>query len=103
MPACLNDATLGGRFYYEWKGRIFFITGELLELDLDTRIVHVERMHTPDPTPDCHVETTFNAESFGRLMRLRMTLPDTQTRAAILATGKVWSWAEKRAMCAWRR
>jgi hypothetical protein len=44
-------------------------------------------MHLPDPTPDNHIETRFTADGTGRLMTLRMTLPDAQTRAAMLATG----------------
>jgi hypothetical protein len=47
----------------------------------------VERMFLPDPTPDNHVETRFDADGAGTLMTLRMTLPDPQTRAAMLATG----------------
>jgi uncharacterized protein YndB with AHSA1/START domain len=50
-------------------------------------IVHVERMHLPDPTPDNHVETTFEPDGAGTLMTMRMTLPDADTRAAMLASG----------------
>ena len=62
----LDDAGLhqrgaaGGKFRYEWtngKGDGFHITGEYLELEPYSRIVHVERMHLPDPTPDNHIET----------------------------------------------
>jgi uncharacterized protein YndB with AHSA1/START domain len=90
MPVCINDAKPGGKFRYEWtngKGHGFYITGEFLELEPPSRIVHVERMHLPDPTPDNHVETTFSREADGTLMRIRMTLPDSQTRAAMLSTG----------------
>src|SRR3984957_16895202 len=52
-----------------------------------SRIVHLERMHLPDPTPDNHIVTTFEKETFGTLMIMRMTLPDTASRAAMLATG----------------
>ena len=52
-----------------------------------SRIVHVERMHLPDPTPDNHVETTFVPDGKGTLMTMRMTLPDAETRAAMLASG----------------
>ena len=58
-----------------------------LELEPYSRIVHVERMHLPDPTPDNHVETRFEADGAGTLMTMRMTLPDAKTRAAMLATG----------------
>jgi hypothetical protein len=44
-------------------------------------------LHLPDSTPDNHVETRFDAEGAGTLMTMRMTLPDAQTRAAMLATG----------------
>ncbi|MBV9874742.1 MAG: SRPBCC domain-containing protein, partial [Verrucomicrobia bacterium] len=52
-----------------------------------SRIVHIERMHLPDPTPDNHIETRFEADGTGTLMVMRMTLPDGKTRAAMLATG----------------
>ena len=90
MPVCINEARPGGKIRYEWtnrKGGGFHITGEYLELEPHSRIVHVERMHLPDPTPDNHVETRFDADGTGTLMTIRMTLPDAQTRAAMLATG----------------
>ncbi|MBV8672375.1 MAG: SRPBCC domain-containing protein, partial [Acidobacteriaceae bacterium] len=58
-----------------------------LEVVPNRRVVHVERMHMPDATPDNHVETTFEPDGDGTLLTLRMTLPDGQTRAAILSTG----------------
>jgi hypothetical protein len=44
-------------------------------------------MHLPDPTPDNHIETTFQRDGDGTLMTMRMTLPDAKTRAQMLATG----------------
>ncbi len=90
MPVCINDARPGGKIRYEWsngKGGGFFLTGEFLELTPFSRIVHVERMHLPHPTPDNHVVTTFEPDGRGTLITMRMTLPDAQTRAAMLATG----------------
>ena len=90
MPVCQIDARPGGRIRYEWtdgQGNGFYLTGELIEVDPPRRIVHVERMHLPDPTPDNRVETTFTADGDGTLMVMRMTLPDAATRAAMLATG----------------
>lgn len=90
MPVCVNEARPGGKIRYEWanaKGGGFYLTGEFLELEPPKRIVHVERMHLPDPTPDNHVETRFEADGDGTLMTMRMTLPDEKTRAAMLATG----------------
>jgi uncharacterized protein YndB with AHSA1/START domain len=90
MPVCISEARLGGKIRYKWtdgKGAGFHLTGEYLELVPFSRIVHVERMHLPDPTPDNHVETTFDPDGTGTLMTMRMTLPDAETRAAMLATG----------------
>jgi uncharacterized protein YndB with AHSA1/START domain len=55
MPVCISEARPNGRIRYEWtdgKGGGFYLTGEYLELDPYSRIVHVERMHMPDATPD---------------------------------------------------
>ena len=90
MPVCISEARPGGKIRYEWtdgKGGGFHLTGEYLELIPFSRIVHVERMHLPDPTPDNHVETRFEQDATGTLMTMRMTLPDAETRAAMLATG----------------
>jgi len=90
MPVCMIDAKPGGKIRYEWsdgKGGGFSLTGECLELEPYSRLVHVERMHLPDPTPDNHIETRFEPDGAGTLMTMRMTLPDSQTRAAMLATG----------------
>jgi Uncharacterized conserved protein len=90
MPVCSNEARPGGKMRFEWtdgKGNGFYLTGEYVALEPYSRIVHVERMHLPDPTPDNHVETRFEADGSGTLMTMRMTLPDEKTRAAMLATG----------------
>jgi uncharacterized protein YndB with AHSA1/START domain len=90
VPVCINDPRPGGKFRYEWsdgKGGGFYLTGEFVESVPFSRIVHVERMHLPDPTPDNHVETRFDKDGAGTLMTMRMTLPDAETRAAMLASG----------------
>lgn len=90
MPVCVNEAKPGGKFRYEWahpKKGGFYVTGELVELEPYSKIVHVERMFLPDPTPDNHVETRFDPDGAGTLMTMRMTLPDAKTRAAMLASG----------------
>lgn len=90
MPVCINEAKPGGKIRYEWsngKGAGFYLTGEFLELEPYSRIVHVERMHLPDPTPDNHIETRFVADGTGTMMTMRMTLPNEQTRAMMLASG----------------
>lgn len=90
MPVCISEARPGGRIRFEWTdgaGRGFYLTGEYISLEPFSRIVHVERMYLPDPTPDNHVETTFAPDGAGTLLKLRMTLPDAEARAAMLATG----------------
>ncbi|HLV21585.1 MAG TPA: SRPBCC domain-containing protein [Polyangiaceae bacterium] len=90
MPVCIHEGVPGGKIRYEWsdgKGGGFYLTGEILELDPPHRSVHVERMHLPDPTPDNHIVTTFTADGSGTLVTMRMTLPDAETRKAMLATG----------------
>jgi len=90
MPVCINEARPGGKIRYEWtngNGGGFYLTGEYLELEPHSKIVHVERMHLPALTPDNRVETRFDLDGEGTLMTIRMTLPDAQTRTAMLATG----------------
>ncbi len=90
MPVCISEARPNGKMRYEWtnaKGGGFYLTGEYLELEPCSRIVHVERMHLPDPTPDNRVETRFDPDGDGTLMTMRMTLPDAATRAQMLKTG----------------
>lgn len=89
MPVCINEAKPGGKIRYEWTNgkEGFYLTGEFLELQPYSRIVHVERMHMPDPTPDNHIVTRFDPEGTGTLMTMRMTLPDSKTRKMMLATG----------------
>jgi uncharacterized protein YndB with AHSA1/START domain len=90
MPVCQLDARPGGKLRYEWSdgaGAGFYLTGEFVELEPPHRIVHVERMHLPDPTPDNRIVTTFTPDGAGTLMVMRMTLPDAETRAVMLSTG----------------
>ena len=110
MPVCIFEGKPGGKMRYEWAnsdGRSFFLTGEIVELQPPHRIVHVERMHLPDPTPDNHVVTTFAADGQGTLMTMRMTLPDAATRQAMLATGMdrgmEASYARLEAHSGWKR
>jgi uncharacterized protein YndB with AHSA1/START domain len=90
MPVCVNEARPGGKIRYEWtdgKGNGFYLTGEYVELQPYSRIVHIERMHLPDTTPDNHVETRFEPDGDGTLMTMRMTLPDAKARDAMLDSG----------------
>ncbi|MCL4676134.1 MAG: SRPBCC domain-containing protein, partial [Pararhodobacter sp.] len=90
MTICESDGTAGGTMHFEWanaQGDSFSLTGETVEAEPPHRMVHVERMHLPDPTPDNHVETLIEAEGDGCCLTLIMTLPDAVTRDAMLDTG----------------
>lgn len=90
MLECQCNTRPGGGFRYVWKnaeGDSFSITGEFLDMDRPNRILHVERMHMPDPTPDNRIETTLVADGSGTLMTLRMSLPDAATMTAMMESG----------------
>jgi uncharacterized protein YndB with AHSA1/START domain len=90
MPVCICEARPGGKIRYEWadgNGGGFYQTGEFIALEPFSRIVHVERMYWPDPTPEYQVETRFEAAGAGTLMTMRMAFPDAAARTAMLATG----------------
>src|ERR1700681_1522613 len=73
MPVCINESRPGGKIRYEWtdgKGSGFYLTGEYVELVPFRKIVHVERMHLPAPTPDNHVESIFEKDGTGTLMTM---------------------------------
>ena len=90
MPVCICEAKPGGKIRYEWsngKGGGFSLTGEFVTVEPYKRLVHVERMHMPDATPDNQVETCFEPDGSGTLMVMKMSLPDAKTREAMLSTG----------------
>lgn len=90
MPHCINDARAGGHFRFDWSngaGIGFHATGEYLEVTTHSRIVHVERMFLPDPTPDSHVVTLFEPDGTGTKFTMTMSLPNAEARAAVLASG----------------
>ena len=90
MPVCQAEAVVGGAIRFEWSdgaGNGFYLTGEYLVLEPYSRIVHVERMFLPDPTPDNHIETRFEPTQTGTRMVMRMRLPSAEARAAMLASG----------------
>ncbi|WP_431300334.1 SRPBCC domain-containing protein [Tabrizicola sp. BL-A-41-H6] len=90
MPVCISDARPGGAIRFEWSdGRhvSFYATGEYIEVTPHSRIVHIERMFLPEPTPDNHVTTTFEPVGTGTRLVMRMSLPNAEARAAVLASG----------------
>ena len=95
MPVCINEARPGGALRWEWandEGAGFHVTGtyELVQPPRNGsagRIVHVERMHLPDPTPDNHIETTFAPDGDGTLLTVVMRVDTPEAMEAMLATG----------------
>jgi len=92
MTECVNEARPGGRIRYSWRedatGAAFTLTGEYRTVEPPHRCVHVERFHMPDPTPDNHVETRFEADaSGGTRMIMTMTVDNAETMEAMIATG----------------
>lgn len=90
MPECISEPFPGGKTKFVWandSGESFSLTAETISIDPPHRIVHVERMHLPDPTPDNHVVTTFEADGDGTLMTMVMTLPNSEVREMMLSTG----------------
>ena len=91
MPVCESDPKPGGKIRFVWRndsdGSEFSLTGEYQEVERPTRIVHVERMHLPDTTPDNRVETMFEPHEGGTLLTLRMTLPNAEALEEMLKAG----------------
>jgi hypothetical protein len=57
-----------GKILYEWangEGGGSYLTGEFLELEPYRRMVHVERTHLADSTPDNQIETRFEPNCKG--------------------------------------
>lgn len=90
MPVCINDPRPGGKIRFEWQngeGHGFYLTGEYISLTPHSRIEHVERMHLPDPTPDNRVVTTFEPDGTGTLLKMMMTVPNSESRRMMLESG----------------
>lgn len=90
MPVAETDPRPGGRFRFAWddgKGAGFRIEGEYLEVEDSRRILHVERMFLPDPTPDTRVETRFDLTRSGTALSVLMTLPDAAAARTMLQMG----------------
>jgi uncharacterized protein YndB with AHSA1/START domain len=90
MPVAESDPRPGGTFRFRWddgEGGGFRIEGEFLEVEPGRRILHVERMYLPDPTPDNRVETLFEPLDGGTRLVMTMALPDAATRRSLLRSG----------------
>lgn len=92
MTRCESDPRPGGAIRYDWapvgggEGG-FHLTAEYLAVEPPHRLVHVERMFLPDPTPDVHVETLFQAEGTGTRLVMTLTAPSPEAMDGMLASG----------------
>jgi uncharacterized protein YndB with AHSA1/START domain len=90
MTIAETDPRPGGRFRFGWDdgtGNGFRIEGDYLEIEEGRRILHVERMFLPEPTPDTRVETRFDLTRGGTALSVLMTLPDAEAAGTMLRTG----------------
>ena len=91
MPVCTMDARAGGTFRMQWRepdGSGFSVTGMFKLLEPPHRILHVETMHLPEPTPENQIETRFDDDGQGGTnLTMTMTLPDAQAADDLTASG----------------
>lgn len=91
MTRCDSDPRPGGKIRYDWAETggegAFHLTAEYLVVEPPHRLVHVERMFLPDPTPDVHVETLFQAEGAGTRLMMTLTAPSPEAMDGMLASG----------------
>lgn len=89
MPICEMDVRPRGEYHYRWEkdGEGFDARGKFLEIDPPHRIVSVEVMYLPDPTPENHVEMTLIPNGTGTRMTMRMTVPSAEIRQMMLDSG----------------
>ena len=91
MPVCDMDARASGAFLMQWReadGSGFSVTGTFKVLEPPHRIVHVEVMHLPEPTPENLIETRFDDDGQGGTdLTMTMTLPYAQAATDLTASG----------------
>jgi uncharacterized protein YndB with AHSA1/START domain len=91
ISECESDPRPGGKIRIVWQqlegDGSFSLSGEYQLVDAPNRLLHVERMHLPDPTPDNRVETLFTATDGGTELTLRMSLPNAAALDAMLEAG----------------
>lgn len=90
MPICLMEPRPGGRIEYVWEkpgGQRFGITGEILQIEPNARLVHTERMQLGERSVEYRVETRMDPHGTGTRLTMRMSFPDEATRREMLETG----------------
>ena len=84
------DARMGGLIHFEWSDRMggtLALTGEVIEAEPPYRMLHIERLHLPEASPENVVETLLAEDRGGTQLMLHMTLPDAAARDEMLAGG----------------
>jgi uncharacterized protein YndB with AHSA1/START domain len=90
MPVCEMDPRPGGAYRHDYagpEGESFSVLGEIIEIEPNRRIRHVEHMLLPERTPDNSLETLFEPVGDGTRLTIEMSLPNAEARAAMLETG----------------
>lgn len=90
MVRCQFAAQAGGLMHVEWSdrmGRTLTLTGEVIEAEPPWRLLHIERLHLPEPSPENVVETLLAPDGTGTRLMLHMTFPDPTARDEMLAGG----------------
>ncbi|WP_083195037.1 SRPBCC domain-containing protein [Pararhodobacter sp. CCB-MM2] len=90
MTRAQFDPRMGGLIHLEWSdrmGQVLTLTGEVLEAEPPYRMLHVERMHVPEASPENVIETLLAEEAGGTNLMLHMRLPDAAARDEMLAGG----------------
>jgi uncharacterized protein YndB with AHSA1/START domain len=92
MSVCEVDATVGGRYRYEWEpvgdteGEVFGFDGETLLVEEPRRAVSTEHMTGTD-FPSTINDLNLYEEDGATLVTLLIEYPDKDTRDMVLATG----------------
>ena len=90
MTQAQFDARMGGLIHLEWSDRMgkqLVLTGEVIDAEPPYRLLHIERMHVPEASPETVVETLLAEEAGGTNLMLHMRFPDAEARDEMLAGG----------------
>lgn len=83
MPVCDVDLRVGGRFRYEWHHpdkEAMGVSGEFLEIDPPSRIVHREAFDQPWHPGDTIVTTALEPSAIGTLLTLTIRYRSEEAR-----------------------
>ncbi|MBN8291700.1 SRPBCC domain-containing protein [Rhodobacter sp. NTK016B] len=90
MTRAQFDPRAGGLIHLEWSDRMgqgLALTGEVIEAEPPYRLLHVERLHLPEASPENVIETLLAGDAGGTNLMLHMRLPDSAARDEMLAGG----------------